>query len=141
MKFKLALLLFITGLSFSCKKSTERTLLGKWNSTDKGYYIVNSIFVSDTTEIADYSTFTFREGGTGSFQHDTIKEDLEWAVEKEEATITIGEGSPKVFTILLDASEDQIWKHEKSDSTETDGLQSKEEWFSILKLKKIETDF
>ncbi|MFT6716660.1 MAG: hypothetical protein ACJA0Q_001304 [Saprospiraceae bacterium] len=125
----------------SCSRSTERTLLGKWNASDNGFYIENSIFLSDTSDASEYGTMTFREGGTGSFIHDNTKEDIEWVVEKEEVTLTVGSEEPRTFTVLLDASEYQTWKYEKIDSTITNGLTSKEEWISLLKLTKIKTDF
>ena len=141
MKVKFLLLIAICSFMISCSESTDRALLGKWNAAETGFYIVNSIFVSDTLDASEYGTMTFREGGTGSFAHDDIKEDIEWVVSKEEITLTIGEGAPKAYAILLEASEYQTWKYEKADSATTNGISSKEEWISLYKLTKLKSDF
>ena len=141
MKAKLLILAVIVLMTTSCTKSTERSLLGKWSASDNGYYIVNSIFISDTLDASEYGTMTFRQGGSGTFIHDNIKEEITWVVEKEEVTLTIGEDDPKTYTILLDASEYQTWKYEKADSSTNNGISSKEEWISLLKLTKLKTDY
>jgi hypothetical protein len=141
MNAKFLFLVITSVIIASCSKSTERTLLGKWNVSDTGFYIVNSIFVSDTLDVSEYGTMTFRQGGIGSFKHDDIKEDIEWAVNKEEVTLTIGERTPITYTILLDASQYQTWEYEKVDSSITNSISSKQEWISLFRLTKLKSDF
>ena len=141
MKVKFLFILITCAVITSCSKSVERTLLGKWNASDIGYYVVNSIFISDTLDASEYGTMTFREGGIGTFVHDNTKEDIEWIVENEEITLTIGSDEPRTYAVLLNASEYQTWSYEKVDSNTTNGISSKEEWISVFKLNKIKSDF
>ena len=141
MKVKFLFILITCAVITSCSKSVERTLLGKWSASDIGYYVVNSIFISDTADASEYGTMTFREGGTGTFIHDDIKEDMEWDVNHDEITLTLGSGEPKTYDVILNASEYQTWTYEKVDSNTTNGISSKEEWISVFRLTKLKSDF
>jgi hypothetical protein len=140
MKIKFLLFIFSVIILSACSKSTDRTLLGKWNASDNGYYIVNSIFVSDTLDTSKYGTMTFRQDGGGTFVHDDLREDIEWKVNQALITLKIGSTNSRTFNIILDASEYQTWTYEKEISDTTNGLDSKEEWISLFKLSRIKSD-
>jgi len=140
MKVKFLLFILISLTVSACSKSTDRALLGKWNASDNGYYIVNSIFISDTVDASEYGTMTFREGGGGAFVHDDLREDIEWNVDKETIILTIGSEAPRTFDIVLNADNYQTWTYEKIINDTINGLDSKEEWISLFKLTRLKSD-
>ena len=81
-------ILFITLLASSCNKPLDEELIGKWDYTENSKYIVQSVFVSDTTQIKIEATINFQVGGKGNLVLTDSTKTFEWTVSEKELTIT-----------------------------------------------------
>ena len=126
-----------TVLFFGCEKKLEKRLLGKWGYSEKGYYVVNSIFTSDTTIILNGADINFKENGTGVLTRDTSSFSFEWAASDEEVTLTYDNQEPKVYTIFLNTSDQQLWGFKDEEKGDENGISYEKKWRSTISIKKF----
>lgn len=135
---KFFILFLSIALISACTKSLDSRIIGKWDSSEKAIYIINSIFVSDTLNQDEYGEMSFRDGGSGTFKLGVEKTQFEWSIEKNQVMIRLDSAESRTFDVHVNDDNDQIWYYYKADSTVSENeVFSKEEWISILSLTKI----
>ncbi len=137
MKTNLYILGFIAVLAVSCSKSAEQKQIGKWDFAETQLYIVNSIFVSDTTETKAGATISFRTGNAGTKSYTDSSTTIEWFLNNDTLiTITEQGEEPSTYRILLNENNEQLWYLNKKTNSSFNGIDATEEWTKDAKLVK-----
>lgn len=120
-----------------CEKKLESRILGKWDYSEKGHHIVNSIFTSDTNLVLFGAVINFKENSTGVLTIDTLKKSFDYSASDEEITLSFEEEDPITYTVILNTNDQQIWVYKKDNNSEEGGISYSEKWRTTISLKKL----